>query len=311
MNRESDLLAVGLNPACQRTLVFQRFTPGRVNRAESLLTTAGGKGIHFARAVHRVAPGRCATACFLGGDTGAFIRQALAGEGIPLVAREGSAPTRVCTSVLCRATDTLTELIDPSDPVRPEDAAALLEDILRMLPRLRGIALCGTFPPGVEASFYESIARNKGGIPLLLDGYRGVGPTLATGAVDILKINVHEVCELAGCAEVDAAAQHCLDRFQIGCLALTDGPGRAFLHTLDGPRWRFDLPALDRVVNPIGAGDTCAALMLWHLLDGAAPEEAFARGLAAASASCLHLEGARFDPADADRLREGIRISRF
>ena len=50
-------------------------------------------------------------------------------------------------------------------------------------------------------------------------------------------------------------------------------------------------------VNPIGAGDTCAAALLFALDAGRPPAEAFAFALAAASASCAALAGADFSPA--------------
>jgi fructose-1-phosphate kinase PfkB-like protein len=93
---------------------------------------------------------------------------------------------------------------------------------------------------------------------------------------------------------------------------VTAGARDAWLFSRGGT-WRFSLPPLEGLLNPIGAGDCCSAVLLSRILDRVAvapapPEsprvpsevvvEAFAEALACASASCLgELPGA-YDPAD-------------
>eukprot|EP01052_Picozoa_sp_SAG31_P025559 SAG31_NODE_2247_length_6094_cov_6.426522_3_plen_168_part_00 len=92
-------------------------------------------------------------------------------------------------------------------------------------------------------------------------------------------------------------------------LAITDGPAAAYVATRGqkdaqsegekwaGKIWRVHPPILDEgVVNPIGAGDTVSGVMLCALAKGADPPTALARGLAAASASCLSIRGAGAPP---------------
>jgi hypothetical protein len=109
---------------------------------------------------------------------------------------------------------------------------------------------------------------------------------------------------------------------------VTAGAGDAFLYERDGLKTSFSIPAL-ACVNPIGAGDTCSAVMLYRcvcmctgeegvdgrracsaigvwgnpliinstndvapfrLCHGTEAPDAFHWGLAAASASCLHMQ---------------------
>jgi sugar/nucleoside kinase (ribokinase family) len=56
------------------------------------------------------------------------------------------------------------------------------------------------------------------------------------------------------------------------------------------------------VANPIGAGDTVTAGVLHHLLEGLPPAEAFRRGLALGSASCLKFQPADYADGDYARL---------
>ena len=62
-----------------------------------------------------------------------------------------------------------------------------------------------------------------------------------------------------------------------------------------------------QVANPIGAGDTCTGVMSYCMATGLyTPPEAFAAGLAAASASCLQDENASLNWATAATLLDEI-----
>ncbi len=291
------ILAIGLNPGVQRTLVFQKFQPGSVNRSESLTVTAAGKGVNFARATNILQPGAGIVAHFLGGDTGDFITQQLGTEKIPQLTVKTTAPTRTCTTLLCRATGEMTELIDPSPAITEAEADEMRKRLRAQLPDADAIALCGTFPPSVPPSLYAEIARSKGTALLLLDAYRNVEEVLSTGMVDILKINIDELKALTGRDDVANAAMHCIATYGLNWVALTNGPGVACLFS-ETKRHKFKPPPIDGLVNPIGAGDTTAAVMIIRMLEGCPAPEAFCWGLTAASASCRHLKGAVFDIAE-------------
>ena len=254
--------------------------------------------------------------------------------------------TRVCTTLLSPPPAAMTELIEPSGPVTADERRRLRGRLERLLPHCRGVAICGTCPPGVPDRLYaEVIAAARGHALVLLDGYRQVVEALAAGP-HVLKINRRELEELteklpfAGAGgfsgeevrahgprarqaspggqatglskrglsregDVAAAARALLARYPVGCVAVTDGPDKAFLVTRDRA-WRYAMPRLDRVVSPLGAGDCASGVMLAECLAALPRDEspdawlresagrgrmpalatAFARALAAASASC-------------------------
>jgi fructose-1-phosphate kinase PfkB-like protein len=197
------------------------------------------------------------------------------------------------------------------------------------------MALCGTYPPGVDEEFYATLARSKDKAFLLLDSYREIAPTLATGQVDILKINAHELRSLAGRSRsgdrpatrepAESIPEMAMDVFaahQLRWLAVTAGPNTAWLFECPSVgsapcqpcTWRFyefRLPAVERVVNPIGAGDTAGAIFLAQLAAGAPAHAAFACGLAAGSASCRQLGGADFTMDDLREILAKIQVSRI
>lgn len=312
MNSERrQLIALCLNPAWQRTLIFAQFTTGAVNRAERLCEAGGGKGINAARAI-RLAGGTVSVALFAGGHTGDQLRAELKAAGSGEISVSVDTPTRTCTTIVDRAAGTVTELIEPSGRVSAEQVDALRERILAALPGGAAVALCGTVPPGVPESFYGDIARaaRAAGALVVLDGVTGVGAALAAG-VDLLKVNAAELRVLAGAVDLATAARQCRARWGVGWIGVTDGPGAAWLFGPDGAT-RFDLPRLDRVRSTIGAGDCVTGVLLQRLagsaLSAATVGTAFAEALAAAAASCLTDTPAEFDPAVAAELRRHLGV---
>lgn len=312
------LITVGPNPAWQKILRFKSLALDAVNRASALHEGVGGKGILCARAARQWGE-HVACVFFAGGDTGGRLVAALEAEGLAPAPVTVSGPTRTCTTLLDSTGGSVTELIEPSSPVSPAAAAALEQTVLGLIPDADGVALCGTCPPGTPESFYASVAAAaRPGCVVLIDGVKGVGPVLSAGA-DLLKINRAEIAALSGKENLREAVTYCFRTFRIGAIGVTDGPRPALLATPEAA-WELALPELPKVVNSIGAGDTTSAVFLAEvcrlrrgrgasaLPDGEDLAAAFALALAAANASCLETEPARFSRPRAEELRSEITI---
>jgi len=106
----------------------------------------------------------------------------------------------------------------------------------------------------------------------------------------------------------------------VDVIAITDGPKNAhlFVHgstasdssSSIGSYYEYTIPKLDRIVNPIGAGDTCGATLLSSYLLGHSISDVFRFGLAAASASCLTSEAALFDINVAKEIANNIVVNK-
>lgn len=315
------ILAVGLNPAWQRILEFEHVEAGEVNRARKRTECIGGKAANVLRALACGNRKDTVLAQLAGGRTGQCCVDALDTEGIAHRTVRTQAETRTCTTVIEHAVNhRTTELIDPSSPVQPRE----LHDLCRLLEtdselQCRGTALCGTWPPGADASAYiaaAAAARKRGFV--ILDAWRDVEPVLRQG-VDILKINDRELRNLTGCDNLRDAARACLDQYAPTCIAVTAGASTAYLFSPDST-YTYDIPPLDNLVNPIGAGDCVTAGMLAALVPAKPAAEgtpsavnttplrptlpdiaqAFRQGLAWGRASCTELIPARFNHAAAD-----------
>ncbi len=310
MAKVSPILFVGLNPAWQQIMVCQEVCAGKVNRARLWQVAPGGKGVHAARAANTLWPGSGAAVFFAGGSTGEDLVRMLSQLGVAHVVRKVASSTRTCITVIDEATGEATELIAPTSAVEAEDVDALSRDLAGMLATSAGLAICGTAPPGVPVDFYERLIKGMGeDRPVVVDAYREIRELLMRIRVDVLKINMDELCDLTGCGEPESAVKRWRAAPCSRMLAVTNGSEAAYLFS-DKAGWRFSLPRLPAIRNPIGAGDTCTGVLTVRMaLAGDDVLTAFRHGLAAASASCLELEGAHFSSGSYREIFERITIS--
>lgn len=91
------ILAVGLSPAWQQTLLMDNFQTGRVNRADSALWWASGKAINVGRALHQLGRGTQSsrTLCLVGGLGGEAIEREFREAGCSARWIHSETPTRV------------------------------------------------------------------------------------------------------------------------------------------------------------------------------------------------------------------------
>lgn len=302
------ILICGLNPAWQKTLQFDRLSLNEVNRAGTFRQIASGKGINFARAVELW--GKCSPSVLhpLGGVTGKQIMESMAAEKLASVAISTNSATRTCCTLMCKAEGTATEIIEPSGEISPEEYDNIMAVAGLELSSADALAICGTYPPGIPVHCYRDLTAMaaKLGKPVLLDAYKEIGEALQAG-VTVLKINRSELAAMTGKSSVEEGIRECLDTYPLKAVAITDGKDLAVIGTPEKIT-RIAVPGIDNAINPIGAGDTCSAVFFSEYLSGTAPEEAFACGLCAATASCMTDTPAMYDKNIALSLKKEVRF---
>ena len=287
----------GANPAWQKTLYFENFRRGQVNRAEKLELYAGGKGVNFCRAAACRGVALTRLYQFSGGANGDLHEAALKAEGIDCRAVHVAVETRCCTTVLDRTGDAMTELIEPSHAPSDAEIAEMLRVFDAGLDEAAGAAVAGSLPDGTDRSLYTEVAKlaAKHHKVLLVDAV--YSPMLEAAGDFILKINMDELKKLTGEGEARTALRSAMAGWPRGVLAITDGASSAYL-AAGGKVWRYAIPRIE-VVSALGAGDTCSAVTLSEFLNGKSAVDAFACGLAAASANCLSPRAGEFSNSDA------------
>jgi len=302
------VLVVGLNPAWQITLEFASFHWGQVNRAEARHEFVAGKGQNVAKVLSRFGH-EAWLLQVIGGANGQRVEKVLCREGVHLLNVCVSAESRICTTIIDKATGQVTELVEPF-LVGPKENA--MRRALDLIPPKAGsfdaVIYCGTVPDGMSPSLYLEIQRRVNPAFSVLDSFREI-PRELLGAVSCLKINVQEFEELD---KLDPGWVDRLDRRP--AILLTDGPRAAsLLADEEGKRqeWRFHLPRLENLQNPIGAGDTVTAAFAHYFLSGTPLSEAFRQALAVGSASCLTLVPGEYREEDRRWILEEVRTDSF
>ncbi|KAI8320423.1 Ribokinase-like protein [Martensiomyces pterosporus] len=344
-HRSNDILCLAPNAAYQLTVLFDQITLGEVNRGAVQTNSLGGKGQNFAVATRQYykSADRVTLLQILGGPTGAQIEAMEDEQGFDYITVKTSLPTRTCTTCLDKSTGEMTEMVGVSGVI-DESAEAEYEQIARSILQSKAppkaLALCGTFPPGLKSTTVARMVAAKTDRTLVfVDAVKDIHPVLESKCIDILKVNSGEVISILSTldkryeskapkdVDLAEAAMELGNRFSIGVVAVTDGPATAYLaDTRESKCHAFTIPDLlaDRtyflgtdavahghlVLNPLGAGDTCSAVLLNLLLDGKSIVEAFALGLAAASASCLvPMPNCVFDRKVMERIRGNMDVS--
>lgn len=302
------ILAVGLNPAWQKTLKIATFEKNRINRASSVSYCAAGKGVNFCRAVKIWNNGITAkNFLFAGGKTGKLLLNAMDAEGLKYKAVHVHAETRVCTTCLSMSDHSMTELIEPSEPLGKTAEKEIFNLIFSEATPKSFIALCGTFPSGISMDFYTKVAieAKKLSIPVFMDAVQYTDGALSAG-IDILKVNDEEIRTIGGKKDIKSAAKECMKKHPVKNIAVTAGADNAFFFT-QTESYEYSIPPVDNMLNPLGAGDTVGAVMLAEICAGNNIFESFATGLAAGSASCMTELPAFFEPKNVSKIVSKIK----
>lgn len=283
------ILAAGLSPAWQQILEFESVHVGSVNRALTATWCASGKVLNVARALHQLdAPAQML--CIAGGKSGEAIRSEFARDGIDAQWIDAGTPTRICTTILDRATGETTELV--------ENAAACDVTVFDEFARAYAAAaaqadfavVTGSLPPNAPAGFVHRL-MSSAQVPTLLD-IRG------QELLDVLplqplvvKPNRHELGDTVGRDLTDdgelVAAMRELNGRGAQWVVISDG-GRALWATSREATHRLQPPQV-QVVNPIGCGDCLTAGLIDGLQRGIEFVEALRWSVAVAAANAERL----------------------
>ncbi len=305
------MTVLGPNPAWQKVLFFEHFQPGGINRARQCLAFASGKGINFCRAARCHGKTTTRLLQFAGGEAGRLLITGLQQENISHHTVFVTAPTRGCTTCICRKTGTITEVIEPSEAATSHAVEELLACLRHTLLDCDMVVLCGTLPSGTDPFLYEEAARltAAAGKPLLADCWEHLDRILKAGGQVTVKINQDELTALTGENDLKKALHNLSQEYPLQQIAITAGAADAWLLG-NGILYRYRLPYLEGIVNSIGSGDTASAVFGAELLAGQPPQDAFARALGAAMANCRSPRCGDFEPDMAQAFTRNIGITK-
>lgn len=303
------ILSAGLTPAWQQILVFDTFRYGEVNRAAEVRWCSSGKVFNAGIAAHRLG-GASMTLAPVGGRPLELIEREFDEMALPCRFVHTRAMTRVCTTLIDRATGMITELVENGRPLKAEELGGFRRAYAEEAAHAAVAVIIGSLPAGTPSSFYRDLVERTP-CRAVLD-FRGEG---LLGVLDlkplVVKPNRRELAQTVGRPLDDddqlREAMQSLNRRGAQWVVVTQGGGPVWL-TSGSSVHRLYPPVVDRIVNPIASGDCLAAAVAWAIRDGREMIEAVKFGIGAAGENLRELLPARLDSAKVQRGAERVRV---
>lgn len=309
------------SPALDVTYVVDDFVLGEIHRPGSVTRVAGGKALNAARAAATVGVDVAAVA-LLGGSLGDAVERAAESHGVRITRVDTAAETRSCVSVLSLAGSVLTEVYEHPSAVSAAEWETALATVAAALGERPGwLMVSGGMPSGLGA---DALARvlalaARAGVAVALDSHgpalraavgRGGAASARSGPVlALLKINRAEAAEL-----LDVAVNSPLIELARGVRALTrgmvvvtDGVGGAIGIDSEGSALHASIPQ-NAGAFPVGSGDSFLGALVVAIDGGESFESALRWATAAATANAGSAGAARFKRAQAEQLRDAVKI---
>ena len=282
------IFTVTLNPAVDRELTVDSIAFDTVLRASDWQVDCGGKGFNVARMLKSLEVASTALG-FAAGKTGELLDKQLQALGINTDFTWVEGETRTNVSIVSSENGRYVKVNEPGPDIAEEHLVRLKEKIRSCAQVGDWWVLAGSLPPGVPAEFYGEIIEiiHSAGAKVFLDTSSEALRNSCSAGPLLVKPNAEEAHELTGLPVSDireiaeAGAAIC----QLGPANVIVSLGKDGALLVNGKDvWKAASPQITEK-NPIGAGDSMVAGIVWGLSEGAELSEALRRGIACGAAT--------------------------
>ncbi|QXI60151.1 1-phosphofructokinase [Pseudomonas sp. OE 28.3] len=304
------ILTLTLNPALDLTVRLAHLEPGAVNRSETLLTHAAGKGVNVAQVLadlgHEVSVGG-----FLGASNPEAFEALIASRGFGDAFIRVPGETRSNIKI-AEQDGRVTDINAPGPLVSEQAQKQLLKMVAIIGPEFDAVVVAGSLPRGVSAQWFQELihALKDLGLKVVLDTS---GEALRAGIKAgpwLIKPNTEELAEALDCA-TDSIAQQAQAAERLHAQGVEHV---VVSHGAEGVNWFSPGTALHAtppkvsVASTVGAGDSLLAGMLHGLLRFDLPETTLRRATAIAAMAVTQIGFGISDDAQLARLESGVHV---
>ncbi|EZP66903.1 1-phosphofructokinase [Pseudomonas sp. P7] len=297
------ILSLTLNPALDLTVRLPRLEPGEVNRSDTVLTHAAGKGVNVAQVLadlgHQVTVGG-----FLGEDNPQAFEALIARRGFADAFIRVPGETRSNIKI-AEQDGRVTDINAPGPLVSEQAQQALLDQLTRIAPGHDAVVVAGSLPRGVTPQWLHGVLVQLKhlGLKVALDTS---GEALRAGLQAgpwLVKPNTEELADA-----LDNAADAISQLHQQGVEHVVVSDGAAGVSWYSSGATLHATPPKVAVASTVGAGDSLLAGMLHGLLSGEAPEHTLRRATAIAAMAVTQIGFGISDDAQLAHLESGVLV---
>lgn len=281
------IYTVTFSPAIDYVVDLANFTIGDINRTQQEQVFPGGKGINVSLVLANLGKSSITTG-FLGGFTGAFIKEELAKRNIRSGFIEVDGLTRI--NVKIRAGKE-TAINGQGPNIKDEDINKLVSQ-LEKLTKDDLLVISGTVPKSLPSNIYEMILErikdNK--VEVIVDATKDILLNTLKYRPLLVKPNKEELEEMFNVSisndqELIENASKLLSIGARNVIVSLGGDGALLVGEGLEPVKRS--APQGKVVNTVGAGDSLVAGFIAEYLDSKDIKKAFKQGIATGSASAF------------------------
>jgi 1-phosphofructokinase family hexose kinase len=282
------IYTVTLNPAVDREMTVDAIAFDTVLRALEWRVDCGGKGFNVARMLKSLGTSSVALG-FAAGKSGEMLNDKLQSLGIETAFVWVDGETRTNVSIVSAENGQYVKANEPGPTINEAGLAQLAQKTRDLVQAGDWWVLAGSLPPGVEPGYYTELITiiQSAGAKVFLDTSDEALRQNCGAKPLLVKPNDEEAHALTGLpvntpAEI-AAVGMAISAMGPASVVISLGKVGAVL-VEKGKAW---LAASPKIVaaNPIGAGDSMVAGIVWGLSQGDSMQDALCKGIACGAAT--------------------------
>ncbi len=282
------IFTVTLNPAVDREMTVGAISFDTVLRASDWRVDCGGKGFNVARMLKSLGISSVALG-FAAGKSGEMLSDKLGSLGIETDFVWVDGETRTNVSIVSSENGQYVKVNEPGPVITEADLVQLANTIGDRVKAGDWWVLAGSLPPGVPPTYYTELITiiQSAGAKVFLDTSDEALRQNCAAKPLLVKPNDEEAHELTGLpvstkGEI-AAVGRAISAMGPASVIISLGKEGAVLVD-DAKAWLAASPEII-AANPIGAGDSMVAGVVWGLSQGDSMQDALCKGIACGAAT--------------------------
>lgn len=282
------IFTVTLNPAVDREMTVDAIAFNTVLRATNWQVDCGGKGFNVARMLTSLSTPSVALG-FAAGKSGEMLETKLHSLGIETEFVWVKGETRTNVSIVSAENGQYVKVNEPGPTITEDDLAHLTKMIHNRVEAGDWWVLAGSLPPGVAPDYYAELINiiQSAGAKVFLDTSGEALRHNCAASPLLVKPNDEEAHELTGLPvgtmqEVAAAGKAIAGMGPTSVIISLGKEGAVLVDK--GKAWLAASPQIV-AANPVGAGDSMVAGIIWGLSRGDSLQDALCKGIACGAAT--------------------------